>query len=178
MASALKSFQLVHPNVWCESFLQYFEMHLALPLKDTEKQLLFPLWRTLFEDRTLLSPQSWGPQIQSFLFSLSSVSSYSRVFRYLTLLTALFYPGTRRSSSVLKCNTQRSNQTPAESWPALSEVHSLSSWLCHSTFIVQGCSYSGTGDTVVYWCTVVTRWGWYTDREWLHKRPSHVHQHR
>lgn len=55
-----------------------------------------------------------------------------------------------------------------------SEKHVLK--LCPTIVTAQGCSYSGIDDTLVQWRTV--RWGWYRDREPLHKRPSHVPQHR
>jgi len=78
----------------------------------------FPFWGHF------LSPQSWGPQTQPFPFSLSSISSHSHVFRYLTLLTVLLYPVYRRSASFLKYSNQRSNQIPVETWPTLGKVKS------------------------------------------------------
>lgn len=126
------------PNVWCESFSQYFEMHLALSLTDTEKQLLFPLWSTHL--RTTPSCPCNLEALRYNPFSLSSVSLHSQAFRYLTLLTALLHPVSRRSASFSKRDTQRWNQTPAEAWPTLSEVKSMSPWPCQPKFVAQGCS--------------------------------------
>lgn len=105
----------------CESFLQYFEMYLALLFTDAENQLLFPLWRTLFEDRTFCSLNleilRHNPHLTLFswshfkVFDTSSSSPPSCLQKVHT--------------SSLKRNTQIPNQTPAEVWPTLSEAKSM-----------------------------------------------------
>lgn len=149
-------------------------MYLALLSTDTENQLLFPLWRTLFEDRILRSLSLEALRHNSHL-NLSSRSHF-KVFdtSYSSPLSRL----QKIHTSSLKCNTQIPNQTPAELWPTLREAKSMTLWLCQTIFIAQGCCSSGADDTVVHWCAAITWWGWCTDCVCLHKRSCHVPQHR